>query len=134
MKKFFSEFKTFIARGNVLDMAVGIIIGGAFTAIVSSLVADIFTPIINLLTGELNFGEWVIHIGTSQLMIGNFLQSVINFLLTAFCLFLILRAVNRMRKKKEEAPAAPPAPSKEEVLLTEIRDLLAAGAADGKKQ
>ena len=134
MKKFFSEFKTFIARGNVLDMAVGIIIGGAFTAIVSSLVADVFTPIINLLTGELNFGEWVIHIGTSQLMIGNFLQSVINFLLTAFCLFLILRAVNRMRKKKEEAPAAPPAPSKEEVLLTEIRDLLAAGAADGTKQ
>lgn len=134
MKKFFSEFKTFIARGNVLDMAVGIIIGGAFTAIVSSLVADVFTPIINLLTGELNFSEWVIHIGTSQLMIGNFLQSVINFLLTAFCLFLILRAVNRMRKKKEEAPAAPPAPSKEEVLLTEIRDLLAAGAADGKKQ
>lgn len=134
MKKFFSEFKTFIARGNVLDMAVGIIIGGAFTAIVSSLVADVFTPIINLLTGELNFSEWVIHIGTSQLMIGNFLQSVINFLLTAFCLFLILRAVNRMRKKKEEAPATPPAPSKEEVLLTEIRDLLAAGAADGKKQ
>ena len=132
MKKFFSEFKAFISRGNVIDMAVGVIIGSAFTAIVTSLVGDIFTPIINLLTGQLNFSEWVIPMGTSQLMIGNFLQSVLNFLLTAFCLFLVLRMVNRLHKKKEEAPAEPPKPSKEEVLLTEIRDLLAGsrGEAD----
>lgn len=126
MKKFFSEFKTFISRGNVIDMSVGIIVGGAFTAIVNSLVGDLFTPIINLLTGELNFSEWVIPIGTSQLMIGSFLQSVLNFLLTAFCLFLLVRGANKLHKKKEEAPAAPPKPSKEEELLTEIRDLLAA--------
>lgn len=126
MKKFFSEFKTFISRGNVIDMSVGIIVGGAFTAIVNSLVGDLFTPIINLLTGELNFSEWVIPIGTSQLMIGSFLQSVLNFLLTAFCLFLLVRGTNKLHKKKEEAPAAPPKPSKEEELLTEIRDLLAA--------
>ncbi len=132
MKKFFSEFKAFISRGNVIDMAVGVIIGSAFTAIVTSLVGDIFTPIINLLTGQLNFSEWVIPMGTSQLMIGNFLQSVLNFLLTAFCLFLVLRMVNRLHKKKEEAPAEPPKPSNEEVLLTEIRDLLAGsrGEAD----
>ena len=131
MKKFFSEFKAFISRGNVIDMAVGVIIGSAFTAIVTSLVGDIFTPIINLLTGQLNFSEWVIPMGTSQLMIGNFLQSVLNFLLTAFCLFLVLRMVNRLHKKKEEAPAELPKPSNEEVLLTEIRDLLAGrGEAD----
>lgn len=131
MKKFFSEFKAFISRGNVIDMAVGVIIGSAFTAIVTSLVGDIFTPIINLLTGQLNFSEWVIPMGTSQLMIGNFLQSVLNFLLTAFCLFLVLRMVNRLHKKKEEAPAEPPKPSNEEVLLAEIRDLLAGrGEAD----
>ena len=131
MKKFFEEFKAFAMRGNVLDMAVGVVIGSAFTAIVTSLVGDIFTPIINLLTGQLNFSEWVIPMGTSQLMIGNFLQSVLNFLLTAFCLFLVLRMVNRLHKKKEEAPAEPPKPSNEEVLLTEIRDLLAGrGEAD----
>ncbi len=135
MKKFFGEFKTFITRGNVIDMAVGVIIGGAFTAIVNSLVGDILTPVINILTSKLNFTEWVIPMGSSQLMIGNFIQSVLNFLMTAVCLFLLVRMINALRKKKEEAPAAPPAPpapSKEEVLLTEIRDLLAAKAEADK--
>lgn len=126
MKKFFGEFKTFITRGNVIDMAIGIIIGGAFTAIVTSLVGDVITPLINTLTGKANFSELIVHVGASELMIGNFIQAIINFILTALCLFLLLRAVNRLHKKKEEAPAAPPAPSAEEKLLTEIRDLLAA--------
>ena len=135
MKKFAEEFKTFITRGNVIDMAVGVIVGGAFTAIVNSLVGDLFTPLLNLLTGQLNFTEWVIPIATSQLMIGNFVQAVLNFLLTAFCLFLLLRGINRLReldekrkaaKAEEEAAEAPaePEPSKEELLLAEIRDLL----------
>lgn len=124
MKKFIREFKAFATRGNVIDMAVGIIVGSAFTAIVTSLVGDIFTPLINLLTGRLNFSEWVITIGTSQLLIGNFIQSLLNFLLTAFCLFLIVRAMNRLHKKEAPPPAAPAEPSREEVLLTEIRDLL----------
>ena len=136
MKKFAEEFKTFITRGNVIDMAVGVIVGGAFTAIVNSLVGDLFTPLINLLTGQLNFTDWVLPIATSQLMIGNFVQAVLNFLLTAFCLFLLLRGINRLReldekrkaaKEAEEAVAEEPAepePTKEELLLTEIRDLL----------
>ena len=143
MKKFAEEFKTFITRGNVIDMAVGVIVGGAFTAIVNSLVGDLFTPLLNLLTGKLNFTEWVIPIATSQLMIGNFVQAVLNFLLTAFCLFLLLRGINRLRELEEqrkaakaaaeaeeaaeEAPAEPE-PSKEELLLAEIRDLLKAKA------
>ncbi len=130
MKKFFEDFRVFITRGNVIDMAVGVIIGGAFTAIVNSLVGDVFTPIINLATGQLNFTEWVIPMGSSQIMIGNFVQAVFNFLMTALCLFLVLRTVVRLqqlkKKEEEEEPAAPAQPSKEEVLLTEIRDLLAA--------
>ena len=148
MKRFSSEFKKFLTRGNVIDMAVGVIVGGAFTAIVSSLVADIFTPLVNILTGKLNFSEWVIPIGTSQLLIGNFVQAVIKFLLTALILFIIMHTATRMRERREkrlaerkareeaekaaaepEAPAEPevpaePEPTKEELLLTEIRDLL----------
>ncbi len=140
MKRFASDFKKFLTRGNVIDMAVGVIVGAAFTAIVNSLVGDIFTPLVNLLTGKLNFSEWVIPIGTSQLMLGNFVQAVINFLLTALILFIIVHSVTRMRERQEArnaanaeaaAPAEPevpaePEPSKEELLLTEIRDLLAA--------
>ena len=144
MKRFGSEFKTFHTRGNVIDMAVGVIVGGAFTAIVTSMVGDIFTPLVNMLTGKLNFSEWVVPVGTSQLMLGNFVQAVINFLLTALILFIIMYTAARMRerhekiiaelkakKEAEDAPAEPevpaePEPTKEELLLTEIRDLLAA--------
>ena len=156
MKRFGSEFKKFLTRGNVIDMAVGVIVGGAFTAIVNSLVADVFTPIVNLLTGKLNFSEWVVPIGTSQLLLGNFVQAVINFLLTALILFIIMHTVARVREKREkmvaeakareeaekaaaepEVPAEPeapaePEPTKEELLLTEIRDLLAAQAKSGE--
>ena len=150
MKRFGTEFKKFLTRGNVIDMAVGVIVGGAFTAIINSLVADVFTPIVNMLTGKLNFSEWVVPIGTSQLLLGNFVQAVINFLLTALILFIIMYTAARMRERHEkiiaelkakkeaeeaaaepEAPAEPevpaePEPTKEELLLTEIRDLLAA--------
>ena len=154
MKRFSSEFKKFLTRGNVIDMAVGVIVGGAFTAIVNSLVGDIFTPLVNILTGKLNFSEWVVPVGTSQLLIGNFVQATINFLLTALILFIIMHTATRMRerrdkiiaelKAKEEAekaaeepvaepePPAEPEPTKEELLLTEIRDLLAAQAKADK--
>ena len=127
MKKVFGEFKEFIARGNVMNMAVGIIIGGAFTAIVSSLVADIITPIIGMILGGIDFSAIVIAVGSAELGVGKFIQAIINFLLTAIAVFLMVRAVNKLHRKKEEAPApAPePAPIPEDIrLLTEIRDLL----------
>ena len=131
MKKFFSEFKEFISRGSVIDLAVGVIIGGAFTSIVNSLVNDVIMPIIGLLFGGIDFSDLKIVItpGTEEvaeaaIRYGAFIQNVVNFLLVAFVIFLMIRLINKFRRKKEEAPKAPPAPSKEEVLLTEIRDLL----------
>lgn len=127
-KGFFGEFKEFIARGNVMDMAVGVIVGSAFTAIVTSLVGDIFTPIIGLILGGINFSGIGITIGEASINFGNFIQAIINFLLTAFVVFCMVKLVNGMRRKKEEAPA--PAPEPEPTpdptleLLTEIRDLL----------
>ena len=124
MKKLLEEFKTFALKGNVLDMAVGVVVGGAFTSIVNSVVADVLTPIISLVTPGMDFSAW--HIG--PIMIGNFINAVVSFLILAACVFAIVKGMNALTSKKEEAPApAPePAPSKEEVLLTEIRDLLAA--------
>ncbi|MBO5227327.1 MAG: large-conductance mechanosensitive channel protein MscL [Ruminococcus sp.] len=116
-----AEFKEFISKGNVLDMAVGLIIGSAFTAIVNSLVNDIFTPLIGIIIGGIGFSEMTISVGTANLAIGLFIQAVINFLLTAACVFAVVKTINKFRRKK---PAAPPKPSKEELLLTEIRDLL----------
>lgn len=119
MKKFIEEFKAFAIKGNVLDMAIGVIIGGAFTSIVNSLVADVFTPIISMITGGIDFSSW--HLG--HIMIGNFLNAVISFILVAFCVFLFVKALNKFTKKKEAAAPAP-APAPEVVLLEEIRDLL----------
>lgn len=107
MKKFGKEFKEFISRGNVLDMAVGVIIGGAFTAIVNSLVADLITPLLGLLTGGLDFTTLSFGIGEAQFMYGSFIAAIINFLLIALVLFVIIKSINSMHKKKEEAPAAP---------------------------
>lgn len=118
-----TEFKEFISKGNVLDMAVGLIIGSAFTAIVTSLVNDIFTPLIGLIIGGINFAGINITVGSASISIGLFLQAIINFLLTAVCVFIVVKTINSFRRKKEEKPA-PPKPSKEELLLTEIRDLL----------
>ena len=127
MKKFMTEFKAFIAKGDVMSMAVGIIIGGAFTAIVQSLVNDVITPLLGIIMGGINFTGIVVSVGEAQLLVGNFIQAIIFFLLTALVLFFILKAFNSFKKKEEEKPAAPaepPAPPADVQLLTEIRDLL----------
>jgi large conductance mechanosensitive channel len=118
---FVKEFKTFVTRGNVIDLAVGIIIGGAFGKIVSSLVGDILMPILNpMIPG----GDWkTIQVGPG-IKIGSFIGTVVDFVIVAFAIFLIIKAINRFQKKEKEAPAAPIIPTKEEVLLTEIRDIL----------
>lgn len=128
MKKFFTEFKEFISKGDVMSMAVGIIIGGAFTAIVSSLVDDVISPILGLILGGINFTSLSFGILDAQIMYGNFIQAIISFLLTAFVLFLVIKAINKMMnlKKKEEdvAEEAEPEIPADIALLTEIRDLL----------
>lgn len=125
MKKFVSEFKEFISRGNVLDMAVGVVIGGAFTAIVTALVDNIITPLIGVLVGGLDFTGLSVKVGKATIGYGAFIQAVINFLLISFVIFCVIRSFNKLAKKKEEEPAAPPAPAEDVVLLREIRDLLA---------
>ena len=123
MNTFFSEFKTFIARGNVLDMAVGVIVGGAFKTIADSLTNDILMPLLGILVGRVSFSDLVLTIGSAEIAYGNFIQAVLNFLIMAFAVFCIVKVVNRFhRKKKEETP--PPSPTAQEQLLAEIRDLL----------
>lgn len=126
MKKFFTEFKEFIAKGNVMTMAVGIVIGAAFTAIVTSLVNDVITPVIGIIIGGIDFSSIALTVGESSIMFGNFIQAIINFLITAFVLFLIVKSFNKFSelRKKEEAAEAPAEPSEEVKLLTEIRDAL----------
>lgn len=119
-----SEFKKFALRGNVLDLAVGVIIGAAFGKIVSSVVDDIFMPLLGLLVGGIDLTGWSVTVGEATIQYGNFLQAVLDFFIVAFAIFIFIRYVNRLRAKQEEAPAAPPAPPRTEVLLEEIRDLL----------
>ena len=135
---FASEFRTFITRGNVVDLAVGVIIGGAFGKIVTSLVDQVVMPPIGLLTGGIDFAalKWVLKPGDparktpdTVIAYGAFLNTVIQFLIIALVIFVIVRVVNSLRRKEAEAPAAPAAPTPSEALLTEIRDLLAHGAA-----
>ncbi|WP_041193440.1 large-conductance mechanosensitive channel protein MscL [Candidatus Symbiobacter mobilis] len=128
------EFRDFAVRGNVVDMAVGVIVGAAFGKIVSSLVADVVMPPIGMLLGGVNFSDLVITLkeaaGTAPAVViayGKFLQTVVDFLIIAWVIFLAVRGINSLQRKEEAAPAAPPAPSKEELLLTEIRDLLRPG-------
>ena len=129
MKKFFKEFKEFAVKGNMMTMAIGIIIGGAFTAIVTSLVSDILMPLITILTGKATIGEVYFTVGDTQIFYGKFIQAIIVFIITAFVIFLLVKGLAKMsesRKKKEEEAVeeeAPAAPTSEE-LLTEIRDLL----------
>ena len=127
---FISEFKEFAMKGNVLDMAVGVIIGGAFGKIVSSLVDDILMPVVGMITGNIDFTTLAFQIGEGEgaavLKYGNFIQNTVDFLIVAFCIFLMLKAINKMNRKKEELapePEAPAGPTQEE-LLAEIRDLL----------
>lgn len=127
MSSFVKEFKEFAMKGNVMDMAVGVIIGGAFGKIVSSLVDNILMPIIGVLTGGMDFSALSIMVGDAKVNYGMFIQNVIDFLIIAFCIFLMIKGMNKLTKKKEaepEAPAPAPEPSAEEKLLSEIRDLL----------
>ena len=142
MKKFFEEFKAFAMRGNVIDMAVGVVIGGAFGKITTSIVNDIIMPLISMITGGINFTtwKWVLKEAVKELdpatgemvevlpevavNFGNTIAIILDFIIIAFAIFCMIKALNKLQRKKEEAPPAPPAPSNEEVLLTEIRDLL----------
>ena len=139
---FIKEFKEFAMKGNVMDMAVGVIIGGAFGKIVTSLVNDVLMPVVSLCTGGVDFTNLFVKLsgegdfntlaeaqeaGASVMAYGQFIQNIVDFLSVAFCIFLMSKGMNKLNKKKEEEPAPapePPAPSKEETLLTEIRDLL----------
>lgn len=124
MKKFLEEFKTFAMRGNVMDLAVGVIVGGAFSSITTSLINDIIMPIVGIFVGEASFADLQIHAGGAVITYGNFIQAVLNFLILAFVVFCMVKAVNRITHKKAAPLPAPPAPSAEEKLLAEIRDLL----------
>lgn len=117
------EFKKFIDRGNVLDLAVGVIVGGAFSSIVTSLVENIFTPLIGLVIGGVDFSDLAITFKDTKIMYGAFIQSIIDFLIVAFCLFLIVKTMNKLTKKEEEKPKTPNK-SEELKTLEEIRDLL----------
>ena len=121
---FLAEFKTFIARGNVMDMAVGVIIGGAFSNITTSLINDIVMPVLGIFTSSVSFADLTLNIGPAVVTYGNFIQAVLNFLIMAFVVFCLVKTLNRFHKKKEAAPPPPPGPSAEEKLLAEIRDLL----------
>jgi large conductance mechanosensitive channel len=132
------EFKEFAMRGNVVDMAVGIIIGAAFGRIVTSFVNDVIMPPIGLLVGNVDFSQLFINLGSgaygtlaeaqeagaATLNYGAFLQTIFDFLIVAFAIFIVVKQMNRLKKKEEAAPAAPPKPTKDQELLTEIRDLL----------
>ena len=123
---FLAEFRKFIARGNVMDLAVGVIIGGAFKGITDSLVSDVLNPILGIFAGD-NEALAALSIqlpGGGALMLGSFLNAIMIFLILAFVVFCIIKALNRLHKKEEATPPPPPQPSREEVLLTEIRDLL----------
>ncbi len=129
--KLLNEFKTFAMKGNVVDMAVGIIIGAAFGGIVTSLVSDVLMPPIGALIGGIDFSALSIKISNPldgakpvEILYGKFLNTVINFLIVAFAIFSLVKGMNSIKKKEEDAPAAPPVPNEEVVLLTQIRDLL----------
>ncbi len=140
MKKFLEEFKQFIARGNVIDLAVGMIVGTAFTSIVKSLVDNMLMPLLGAIIGGIDLSgltltiPWSLNGDHPVIYYGMFLQAIINFVLIAFCVFLLIKVINKFSKKKEAAPAKP---TKDQELLTEIRDLLKAqqeaAAKDEKK-
>ncbi|HEY4468586.1 MAG TPA: large-conductance mechanosensitive channel protein MscL [Klebsiella sp.] len=128
---FLKEFREFAMRGNVVDLAIGVIIGAAFGKIVSSLVADIIMPPLGLLIGGIDFKQFAVTLRDAQgdipavvMHYGEFIQNVFDFIIVAFAIFIAIKLMNKLNRKQEEAPAAPPVPSKEEVLLSEIRDLL----------
>jgi large conductance mechanosensitive channel len=118
------DFKSFAIKGNVVDLAVGVIIGAAFGKIVASAVEDLVMPLIGTLMGGVNFSALAITVGSASVKYGKFVQTCLDFLIIAAAIFLAVQLINRMRREEPAAPAAPPAPPKQEVLLEEIRDLL----------
>lgn len=125
MKKFLEEFKAFAMRGNVMDLAVGVIVGGAFGSITTSLIDDIIMPIVGIFVSEASFADLSLQIGGAVITYGNFVQAVLNFLIMAFVVFCMVKGINALhRKPAPSAPPPPPTPSNEELLLREIRDLL----------
>lgn len=124
MKKFLEEFKAFAVKGNVMDLAIGVIIGGAFGSITTSLINDVIMPIIGLILGQVDFSSLAITVGDASIAYGAFIQAVFNFFMIAFVTFWLMKAMNKFKKKEEAKHAAPPEPSDEVKLLTEIRDEL----------
>ncbi len=124
MKKFISEFKEFISKGNVLDMAVGVIIGSAFGKIVTSLVNDIIMPLVGIIIGGHDFTGLTLTVGTAKINYGTFIQNIVDFLIVAFCIFVFIKAINRFKRKKPEPPKEAPKKPDDIILLEEIRDLL----------
>jgi large conductance mechanosensitive channel len=125
MRPFLDEFRKFILRGNVVDLAVGVVIGAAFGKIVESLVGDVFMPVVGVLTGGFNVADQRLPLyGDAALKWGNFLQSVINFVIVGFCMFLVVKGMNRLHVSFLKGDTPPPEPTPTEKLLTEIRDLL----------
>lgn len=136
MKKIFEEFKTFIARGNVIDLSVGVVMGTAFSKIVTSLVNDVIMPLVGIAIGGINFTNLSIKLGDAMINYGNFIQEVVNFLIIAFCIFIIVKAINKLseniekskekllKKEQEKVEVKEEVKSNEELLLIEIRDLL----------
>jgi large conductance mechanosensitive channel len=118
------EFRAFALKGNVLDLAIGVIIGAAFGKIVTSLVNDILMPLIGVLVGGVNFSELQYQYGETVLKYGAFLQAIIDFFIVAFSIFLVIKLIGKFKRKEDSKPSAPPAPTKQELLLEEIRDLL----------
>lgn len=121
---FVKEFKEFAVKGNVMDMAVGVIIGGAFGKIVTSMVEDLLMPLVGMLTGGVDLTSLSLTVGDANVKYGNLLQNVIDFVIVAFSIFLMVKGINKFKKAPDPAPEVPAAPSPEEKLLTEIRDLL----------
>jgi len=138
MKKFLGEFKTFAMKGNVIDLAIGVVIGAAFGKIVTSLVNDIIMPPIGKVLGGVDFSNLFVTLGdgtydslaaaqeagAATLNYGLFINTVLNFLIVGFAIFILIKQINKLKKKEEDAPSTPPKPTREEELLTEIRDLL----------
>ena len=124
MKKFVEEFKAFISKGDVVSMAVGLMVGSAFTAIITALNANIITPILGIIMGGIDFSGIIIKIGAAEIGVGLFIQAIINFLITALVLFFVVKFFNSFKKKEEAKPAPPPAVPEDVKLLKEIRDLL----------
>lgn len=124
MKKFVEEFKAFISKGDVVSMAVGLMVGSAFTAIITALNVNIITPILGIIMGGIDFSGIIIKIGAAEIGVGLFIQAIINFLITALVLFFVVKFFNSFKKKEEAKPAPPPAEPEDVKLLKEIRDLL----------